>query len=61
MPWRVSAQEANTLAILFHWDDIKDMSAQSPCRHNLQSADNPEVTLSDYAEAAALPCYYALS
>lgn len=63
MPWRVSAEEVNTQAILSLCDGIKDISAESPCRHNLQSADDPgkPLTISDYSVAAALPCNYALS
>lgn len=55
MPLRVSAEEANTQAILSLGDWIKDISAESPCRHNLQSKDVPGKTLTvlDYSVAAA--------
>lgn len=39
MPWRVSAEEVNTQAILSLTDGIKGISAESPCRHNLQSEE----------------------
>lgn len=58
MLWRVSAEEGSSQTILSLCKQIMGISANSPCRFDLQSADDPGMllTFSDYSVAAALPC-----